>query len=107
MTPTVTAKLAGMRKAREWSVMPTSDDRILVQTIGAVGIFDWRTGAGRLCTRGGYFPHLAVAKAFTFSAEFVIACLRVCPSLGGETVLCDGMVIVEHTAQVIGQERER
>ena len=107
MTCTVTAKLGSMRKAREWVVMPTSDDRIIVQTTGAVGIFDWRTGAGRLTTRGGYFPHLAIAKAFTFPAAFVRACLRVCPSLGGASVLCDGMLVVEHTAQIIDGNRER
>jgi len=107
MTRTVTAKLAGMRKERDWCVMPTNNDRILVQTDGAIGVFDWRTGEGRLCVRGGYFPHLAAASPFTFPQDFVAACLAACPSLGGETVLCDGMVIVENTVHVIDGERER
>lgn len=98
MKNTITAKLPGMRKAREWSVMPTDRDRILVQTGGAIGIFDFRTGAGKLCTRGGYFPHLAIAKPYVFTTEFVRECLRVCPSLGGETHLTPGHV-VEHTVR--------
>ena len=102
MKNTITAKLGSMRRAREWCVMPTSDDRILVQTDGAIGIFDWRTGAGKLCTRGGYFPHLAIARPYTFPPDFVQACLRVCPSLGGETALTPGR-IVEHTARMIDE----
>jgi len=107
MMRTITAKLAGMRKAREWTVMPMADDRILIQTDGAIGVFDWRTREGRLCVRGGYFPHLAAASPFTFPQNFVTACLAACPSLGGETVLCDGLVVVENTVQIIGSEHEQ
>ncbi|MHB8432251.1 MAG: hypothetical protein ACYDCA_01360 [Candidatus Tyrphobacter sp.] len=66
MSNVVAAKRAAMRKPREWIVMPTSDDRIIVQADGAIGIFDWRSGKGRLSTKGGYFPHLAIAKAYIF-----------------------------------------
>lgn len=100
MSNVVIAKLAGMRKIREWIVMPTSDDRIIVQTDGAIGIFDWRSGNGRLTTKGGYFPHLAIAKPFVFPVEFIRACLQACPSLGGAHMLCDRAVIVENAVRI-------
>lgn len=100
MDNTVRAKIASMRKMCEWIVIPTSDDRIIVQTEGAIGIFDWRSGKGRLSTRGGYFPHLAIAKYFVFPPEFVRVCLQVCPSLGGQHVLCDG-VVIENTVKIL------
>lgn len=96
---TVVAKLGSMRKAREWSVRPASDDRIIVQAEGAIGIFDWRHGIGALCTGGGTFAHLAVARPFTFPPSFVQACLRECPSLGGETVHLGGAVVERHEAR--------
>lgn len=100
MNNIVVAKLAGMRKARTWMVMPTSDDRIIVQAEGAIGIFEWRTGKGRRTTRGGHFPHLAIAKAYVFPVDFVRACLQACPSLGGANELCDGAFIVENTVRI-------
>ncbi|MHB8432255.1 MAG: hypothetical protein ACYDCA_01380 [Candidatus Tyrphobacter sp.] len=100
MSNIVAAKLASMRKPRDWIVMPTSDDRIIVQADGAIGIFDWRSGKGRLSTKGGYFPHLAIAKAFVFPPDFVRACLQACPSLGGAHALCDGAIIVENTVRI-------
>jgi hypothetical protein len=107
MRNTIRTRLFG-RKAREWTVLPIEDGhRILVQADGAIGWFHFRTGEGRLCTRGGFFPHLSLAKPFTFPPEFVTACLAVCPSLSGETVLCDGMVVVENTVHVIDGERGR
>ena len=96
----VTAKLAGMRKAREWMVMPTSDDRIVVQADAAIGIFDWRSGKGRLSTKGGYFPHLAIAKAYVFPPDFVRACMQACPSLGGTHALCEGAVVAENAVRI-------
>jgi len=95
---TVVAKLGSMRKTRAWSVRPTSDDRIIVQADGAIGIFEWRQGTGALCTTGGTFAHLAVARPFAFPPEFVQACLRECPSLGGETVHAGGAVVERHDA---------
>jgi hypothetical protein len=75
MSNVVIAKLAGMRKIREWIVMPTSDDPIIVQTDGAIGIFDWRSGNGRLSTKGGYFPHLASRSRLYFpSSSVALAC---------------------------------
>ncbi|HUA09476.1 MAG TPA: hypothetical protein VMA98_09390 [Candidatus Acidoferrales bacterium] len=100
MDNTVRAKIAGMRKLREWTVMPTSDDRIIVQTDGAIGIFDWRNGKGRLCTKGGYYPHLRMAAPYIFPLDFVRACLQACPSLGGTHALGDGAVIVENTVRI-------
>lgn len=96
---TVVAKLGSMRKAREWSVRPTSDDRIIVQTEGAIGIFEWRKGVGALCTSGGTYAHLAVARPFAFPLDFVQACLRECPSLGGETIHAGGAVVERHEAR--------
>ena len=96
----VRARIAGMRKMREWIVMPTSHDRIIIQSDDAIGIFDWRNGKGRLCTKGGYFPHLRIATPYIFPFEFVRACLQACPSLGGAQSLCDGAVIVENTVRI-------
>ncbi len=107
MSNAVIAKLTGMRKERAWTVIPTSDERIIVQTDGAIGIFDWRTGKGRLSTKGGYFPHLAIAKPFTFPPEFVRGCLRACPSLGGRHPECNGALIIEHTAKILSHSEER
>ncbi len=100
MSNAVIAKLAGMRKIREWIAMPTSDDRIIVQTDGPIGIFDWRSGNGWLSTKGGYFPHLAIAKPFVFPVEFIRACLRG-PSFGGQHTECHGALIIEHAAKII------
>lgn len=96
----VTAKLANMRKPQEFSVMPRSDNTIQVQSERAIGAFDPKTGAGRLNTKGCYFPHLAAATPYQFPPEFVEQCLRACPSHGGETDL--GGLVVRHTIQVIG-----
>ncbi len=100
MKNTIVAKLDNMRKLRTWSVLPTSDDQIIIQADGAIGIFNWRSGKGKLCTKGGYFPHLAIARPFTFPAEFVRACLAACPSLGGETVIVPGAAMV-NTVEII------
>jgi hypothetical protein len=97
----VHAKLATMRKAREWSIQPTSDDRIIVQTgygsKGAIGIFGF-DGVGRLTTKGAHFPHLALATPYTFPAGFVAACLDVSQPLDSESTY--GGVTVAHTVQV-------
>lgn len=98
----VTAKLGSMRKERDWSVSPSEGDKIMVQSDGAIGLFDWRTGNGVLNTKGGYFPHLSPAlgaKPFEFPKDFVVECMKVCPSLGGQTELAGGAIIVEHTVR--------
>lgn len=108
----VIAKLGTMRKEREWLVQPTSDDRIIVQGSkpdrpgkpssypDAIGIFDAAGGKnGRLCTRGGFFPHLAIARAFDFPPEFVRTCLDISQPLDSETT--QGGCTVAHTVQVI------
>lgn len=98
--PKVEGKLGKMRKTRTWSVMPTSEEgRLIVQADGAIGTFDFRTGKGRLNTKGEYFPHLAVAAPFDFPPEFVRACLEACPSLDGETTR--GGVTIAHTVEII------
>lgn len=94
----VFAKLAKMRKPRKWLVQPTSDDRIIVQAEGAIGIFGF-DGNGRLTTRGGYFPHLAIATPYTFPVGFVATCLDICQPLDSETT--EHNCTVAHTVQVI------
>lgn len=104
----VIAKLANQRKAREWLVQPTSDDRIIVQgskpDSGAysdcIGIFDVSGKNGRLCLAGGFFPHLSIARPFDFPAEFVRTCLDIAHPLDSETDTGCG-VIVCNTVQVI------
>lgn len=99
MFKTVTAKLGTMRKARTWIVTPTSEEGMLiVQADGAIGCFDYRTGKGKLTTKGEYYPHLALAKPFDFPPDFVAACLAACPSLGGSTKVAG--VEIMHTVQL-------
>jgi hypothetical protein len=99
----VTAKLARMRKAQEFSVMPVEDgEELIVQSDKSIGRFNFRTGAGVLNTKGAYFPHLSKflgAEPFTFPAEFVAECLQACPSLDGQTVYGGGAFIIEHTVR--------
>lgn len=95
----VIAKLGTMRKARDWLVQATDDDRIIVQADGAIGVFDVSGANGRLCTQGGYFPHLAIAKPFEFPGEFVRTCVDVAHPLDAQT--SDLGMIVEHTVRVI------
>lgn len=101
--PVVVGKLGKMRKARRWHVSPVDDGSIMVQGEGCIGQFDFRTRAGVLNTRGGYFIHLArVAGAvpFEFPAEFVAACLEACPALDSET--SRGGVTIVNTVRTIG-----
>lgn len=46
--PRVRGKLAGQRKARDWSVSPVDDGTILVQGDGCIGQLDFRTRKGVL-----------------------------------------------------------
>lgn len=99
MFTTVSAKLGSMRKAQDFLIQPTSDGRVMVQSTKSIGIFDPKTGEGRLCTTGCYFVHLSIAKPFSFPPEFVSEVLHACPSLGGETTV--GGVTIQHTVKII------
>lgn len=94
----VTGKLARMRKAQTWTVLPMSDSRLMVQSDRSIGCFDFRTGRGRFNTAGCYFPHLAVAAAVVFPADFVTACLQACPPLDSVTVT--PTAIINNTVEV-------
>lgn len=101
----VTAKLGTMRKAQEFSVRPTSDGRILLQSDKSTGLFDFRTGRGVLNQKGTTFLHLnpaCGAVPYQYPAEFVAECLEVCPALDSETVLAGGAVIMRNTVRMIG-----
>lgn len=99
---TVTGKLATMRKPQRFRVWPTSDGKIMVQSDRSIGMFDYRSGSGRLARDGSYFHHLAFAAPFEFPAEFVRACLQACPTLDGVTEMAGGAVVVSNTVEVIG-----
>jgi hypothetical protein len=102
--PSVTAKLGTQRKAQRYLVSPMSDGRIMVQSDRAIGTFFAQTGKGVLNIKGSYFMHLNAmlgAKEYTFPAEFVAECVRVCPQPGGETALGGGVCIVQNSVQVI------
>ena len=104
MRNTFRAKLHG-RKIREWDVMVVEGgERLLVQASDAIGLFSWRTGKGKLCTRGGYFPHLALARPYTFPESFVHEAMRVSPSLGGESHLSPGHVLKHNVTIIEGDE---
>lgn len=101
--PHVKGKLAGQRKAREYSVQPTSDDRIIVQADGCIGIFDVHNGKGYFNTKGGYFLHLNAmlgAKPYAFPAEFVRLCLEASPAL--DSTVTRGGVTVHTTVKMLG-----
>lgn len=100
----VNAKLANMRKPQEFMVSPMSDDRIMIQSDKSIGIFDYKTGEGRLCMKGCYFPHLALAVPYTFTREFVRECLAVCPATDSVTRVVSGgttIAYIDNTVQVI------
>jgi len=98
----VSAKLGSMRKPQDFVVLPVKrgdDPLLMIQSHKSIGIFNYRTGEGRLNTKGCYSPHLAMAKPFTFPPEFVQACMEACPSLGGTTEIAPG-IIIQNTVQV-------
>lgn len=97
--PKVEGKLGTMRKPREFSVSPRSDGTIQVQADKCIGLFDFRTRAGLLNTKGGLYPHLSGAGRYTFPVDFVAACLAACPSLDSETTR--GGVTIVNTIKVI------
>lgn len=98
----VTAKLGKMRKPQTFHVSPMSDGNVMIQSAKSIGTIDPHTGRGRLNTAGPYFPHLAVAAAFQFPAEFVTEVLDACPPMGSVTVLGGGVCTVINTIEVIG-----
>jgi hypothetical protein len=100
--PHVRGKLAGQRKARDWSIQPVDDGSIIVQADGAIGQFDFRTRRGVLNVKGEYFPHLRPelgAKPYEFPAEFVRLALEACPGLDSESTR--GGVTVVNTVRTI------
>jgi hypothetical protein len=110
----VIAKLGTQRKAREYMVQATSDDRIIVSegygskgTIGTFAVDAGNIAAGKpnglLTFDGAHFPHLALARPFEFPRGFIAACLEACQPLDSETT--QGGVTVMHTVQVIGGAR--
>jgi len=89
---TITAKLAGMRKAQRFVVYPQSqgsnNDSIMVQSDKAIGLFDPKTGFGVLNWRGSnskYGVHLNKmlgAEPYQFPPEFVYHCVYNQPQSG-------------------------
>ena len=85
-------KLAGMRKAQDFTIYPFKPDaaKITVQSDKAIGEFDPVTGEGVLNWRGSgakYFHHLMPmmgAERFTFPREFVELCITMQPQSGDE-----------------------
>jgi hypothetical protein len=102
--PRVRGKLAGQRKARDWSVQPEDNgEHVVVQADGAIGRLNIKTRKGVLNTRGEYFLHLSAAlgaKPYEFPAEFVRLALECCPALGSESS-CGGVTVV-NTIRTIG-----
>lgn len=97
-----TLKLDSMRKYQEFLVSPTSDNRFMIQSDKSIGIFDIKTGIGKLNTKGCYFVHLDWgSKPYTLTPEQLSECLKACSSLGGTTSLAGGSVIAMNTVTVI------
>jgi len=71
--PTVSAKLANMRKPQEF-IVANGKDGVLLKT-GLVYI--QQTGEGVLSTAGPYYVHLSGAPRYTFPKSFVEECMKV------------------------------
>ena len=85
----ITAKLAGMRKAQEFTVYPFKPGELItVQSDKAIGQFCPVTGQGVLNWRGSggkYFMHLSKfigAEDYQFPMDFVEACVSAQPQSG-------------------------
>ena len=87
---TVTAKLAGMRKAQDFVVYPfkLGQTTILIQSDRCIAKFETETGAGVINWRGSngkYFMHLSEfmgAEKYQFDADFVLECQAAQPGSG-------------------------
>lgn len=95
----VSGKLGKMRKPQAFSVLPTDDGRIIVQSSKSIGIFDYHGTKGRFTTKGKYFHDLAMAESFDFPAEFVKLCLEVAPALDKEITV--GGVTIQTTVKIL------
>lgn len=97
-----TAKLASMRKDQTFTVYPMSDDRVMVQSVKAIGVFNPATRAGILNVKGNSYIHLSPrmgAVSYTFPQSFVDECMRILPAPGSVTAL--GGVTVANTVTVV------
>jgi hypothetical protein len=77
MNNVVVARVAGMRKARTWTVMPTSDDRIIIQADGAIGFLIGVAAKAGYVRRADSF-HILGSRRHIFSRSISFASQRVC-----------------------------
>ena len=56
----VNLKLGKMRKEQEFIVMQCTGDKFQIQSEKSIGLFDVKTGKGKLSTKGCYFHHLSL-----------------------------------------------
>jgi hypothetical protein len=78
--PTVSAKLANMRKPQEFIVSRVegnSIDTIYIQSDKSTGAFYPETGKGKFTTKGPYYVDLCAALPYTFPKSFVEECMKV------------------------------
>lgn len=74
MMKTVELKLSTMRKSQEFVVFTQGADRFIIQSDKSIGIFSLMDGAGKLNTRGQYFPHLAFAQPYNLTVPQLLEC---------------------------------
>ena len=99
MFKSVDLKLANMRKPQNFVVQDVNDkDKIIIQSDKSIGIFDKKTGKGKLNTKGCYFPHLPYATPYALSMEQLKECLQalyiagdVLGTIAGSTIINCGI----------------
>jgi len=96
MSPSVTAKLANMRKPQRFWPQRDQNQVYMVQSDKSIGRFDGQ-GRGILNTTGAYFMHLSHfmgAKAYQFPAEFVQECQEIFIRPGEKIGELDGSPVI-------------
>lgn len=105
MFPRAIGKFDNMRKPQEFVVLTTDGDDLIVQSDKRFGRFNFRTGEGRLSTKGNSTIDLHPIRGgidFTFPPEFVTACLEAAAPKDAEVSLAGGGFIIQTTVKDIG-----
>ena len=77
MFKSVDLKLGNMRKPQNFVVQDVNGkNKIIIQSDKSIGVFDKKTGRGKLNTKGCYFPHLQYATPYVLSTGQLKDCLQ-------------------------------
>ena len=99
----VNFKLGKMRKEQEFCVQDVNNkNAFIIQSDKSIGMFDKKTGKGKMSFKGCYFPHLSMCSIpFELSQEQVQKCLSilckkgdVIGSFGGCVIINEGVTLI-------------